>query len=313
MRGSASLVGSSSYNQDLSERRVRRVATFLLMAGIAPAQMQLKATGNAMAIGHRLDDAHDRAVALVVIQRPPSPGVPPPAPPIPPAATALRTVKIWLNSFIPRDVLGVTHPLTVGPRAPTTYVIGPPVPAFGIPPFKRGAFLTSNRFFDSSDTRAPTHFKMHSDITVDFLPGGKSILGKPVHVGGESSEIEPTTGVVLRTEFGSTLRMFIFQVPGLFVPGGAVRLSVRMASAIPLIFGASLVADMDIQGSITIFPASREVTFEGKVDSFPAYEAYVSGDGNPPVTLFNIPIAPGKTPNDLIGPPDVPVKNVITI
>ena len=59
--------------------------------------------------------------------------------------------------------------LANGEHAGKTFVFGPPVPALTFPPsLKRGAFLTSNRSFDTSVTRTPAHFKMHTDMVFDF-------------------------------------------------------------------------------------------------------------------------------------------------
>lgn len=228
----------------------------------------------------------------------------PPVPPAPPKA-AVATVKIWMNSFIPKTVPGITKPVTAGPHAGSTFVLGPPTPKLGFPPtMVRGAFLTSNRGFDTSDTRAPAHCKMHSDITVDFKTPSPTV-SPAFHVGGESVEIDAATGAVLRTALGSTARMVLTQVPDLVagVPPGAVKLAVKMSQAIPLVFGASVLADMDIIGSLVIDPTARTVVFDGKVDEFPAYEAYVSVNGGTPLTLFRQSILSGKTPSDLIGLP----------
>jgi hypothetical protein len=78
---------------------------------------------------------------------------------------------------------------------------------------------------------------------------------------------------------------------------------VSLSSAIPLIPFSGFIADMDVIGYLLVDPIARTVKFDGKVDEFPAYEAYVSVDGGPPRTLFRQDIVPGKTPNDLIGFP----------
>jgi hypothetical protein len=46
---------------------------------------------------------------------------------------------------------------------------------------------------------------------------------------------------------------------------------------------------------------ARTVNFDGKIDSFPAFEAYAAADGASGVTLFNTMPLPGKTPGDLFG------------
>jgi hypothetical protein len=318
--GFASRTGTAKHNLILSENREEAVEDYLrthtrAFDSASPHKINRKFHG--FSDSPPGEKATFRSVRIVVHRPgliPPPVPVPPVTPPVSPPSAKLRSVKIWLNSFIPKTVPGVTHPVTAGPFLGSTFVFGPPVPTLTIPPtLKRGEFLTSNRAFDSSDTRIPSHFKMHSDITISFPSVGNPIVGTPVHVGGESIEIDPVTGAILRRAVGSTARMVIVQLPNLLAPKAAIKLVVKMSCAIPLIFGASLVADMDIIGTLTVFPSTRSVTFNGKVDEFPAYEAYASGDGGPPVRLFNVGVLPGKTPSDLIGLPTIPVSSTVTV
>lgn len=310
--GRASKVGNAAYNQDLSRRRAQAVKAFLLTEGRA-AEAQIDSTrwsGSSLATGN---DAQDRSVELQI--QPATPGPIAPAPPaVTPTATAVSTIKVWINSFIPRTVPGVTHTVTVGPHAGKTFVFGPPIPTPTFPPtLKRGAFLTSNRTFSTSDTRAPVHFKMHTDMAFDFTKSPPVLTTK--HVGGESIEVDPVTGAVLRTAFGSTLRMFARPIlpPLLGVPLPAVKVPIKMSCSIPLVFGSGTIADMDVIGFLTVDPIARKVVYSGKVDEFPAYEAYVSVNGGPPLILFQQDVLPGKTPNDLIGLPTlIPLPGTVT-
>ncbi len=306
--GRASKVGNAAYNQDLSSRRAQAVKSFLMTEGRA-AEAQIDSTrwsGSTLATGN---DAQDRTVELHI-----QPAAPGPIPPAPPAVTAVSTVKVWINSFIPRTVAGVTHTVPAGSHAGKTFVFGPPVPALTFPPsLKRGAFLTSNRSFDTSVTRTPAHFKMHTDMVFDFTKSPPTLA--TTHVGGESIEVDPVTGAVLRTAFGSTLRMIAGPIlpPLLGVPLPAVKVPIKMSSSIPLVFGSGVIADMDVIGFLIVDPVARKVVFSGKVDEFPAYEAYMSVNGGAPLILFRQPILPGKTPNDLIGLPTlVPSPGSVT-
>jgi hypothetical protein len=218
-------------------------------------------------------------------------------------------VKVWFNSFIPRDVPGVTHgPVTAGPYVGWNYVLGPPGSAHGITT-RRGAFLTSDRVtFSDLLSRGPHHFKMHTEVDMTF--GAGSPVHTVLHRGGASVEVDPATGAVVRMTSGSTARMWVYGIPswgpGPATPTGGIKLRVSLSSAIPLIPLSGTIADMDIIGYLLVDPGARTVVFDGKVDEFPAYEAYVSADSGPPLALFRQPILPGKTPSDLIGFPTLP-------
>ena len=69
MQGSASQIGADSWNMELSQTRVGRVAKFLMTKGISGDQMQLDAIGEQEAKGHILDDELDRSVKLWVYPR----------------------------------------------------------------------------------------------------------------------------------------------------------------------------------------------------------------------------------------------------
>jgi hypothetical protein len=209
-------------------------------------------------------------------------------------------VKVWFNAFIPGFVSGVTKHIPSGPFAGQSFLDGPPVP-FSAPL----GFLTNNRSFSFSDTTASTHFKMHSEFAVEFSGASRNLIDVR-HDGGLATQIDPTTFAFIKSDTASTSRMVVLDtsVPVLDPPTRG-RISVKMSAAIPLIFGASIVADMDVLGIVMIDSVARTVTFEGLVDSFPAYEAYVSADGGPAIRLFQQDVQPGKTPSDLIGLPNV--------
>ncbi|MBS0530519.1 MAG: hypothetical protein JSS22_14190 [Proteobacteria bacterium] len=70
MRGSASQIGTSPWNQRTSEARVYNVAKFLQGLGVADGQMRLDAIGSDATVLHRPDEETDRGVTLWVQPRP---------------------------------------------------------------------------------------------------------------------------------------------------------------------------------------------------------------------------------------------------
>ena len=91
LKGSASHSGSDSHNQALSEWRARAVEAFLVANGVAASRLTVSAVGESQASSLVLENAPDRAVAVLAapLLRPPPP---PPrrAPAAPPTNTAFR-------------------------------------------------------------------------------------------------------------------------------------------------------------------------------------------------------------------------------
>jgi hypothetical protein len=81
LRGSASSVGGSNYNKQLSQVRVNRVVAYLRANAVNVEQMQPEAVGEDLTNGHAADDERDRAVEFIV--RPKKKGDPPPPRTIP--------------------------------------------------------------------------------------------------------------------------------------------------------------------------------------------------------------------------------------
>jgi hypothetical protein len=66
--------------------------------------------------------------------------------------------------------------------------------------------------------------------------------------------------------------------------------------------------DIDMVGGLGIDRDNRTFRFRGSVDGFPAFEAYVSFNLGPPVTLFRmLPVSPFLLIGDVKRPVDVTV------
>jgi hypothetical protein len=112
MQGSASRIGTSAWNMELSQTRVGRVANFLSTRGILAEQMQLDAVGETLAAAHSEDDARDRSVRIWVLPQVEfefAPIVPAPLPRKPPPIPKItQHFKIALFAG-----LSASHPLKV--------------------------------------------------------------------------------------------------------------------------------------------------------------------------------------------------------
>jgi hypothetical protein len=98
LRGSASSVGDSNYNKQLSQVRVNRVAAYLRANGVNDEQMQLEAVGEELANKQPADDERDRAVEFVI--RPKKKGDPPPPRTIPRPQLVSQDFKLAMLSGI---------------------------------------------------------------------------------------------------------------------------------------------------------------------------------------------------------------------
>ena len=85
-----------------------------------------------------------------------------------------------------------------------------------------------------------------------------------------------------------------------------VVIAIDMAASNPCFRGSP---NIDVDGEFRINIKQRTVAFDGKVEPFPAFEAYVSF-GNVTKTLFTRGPVPGATPVDLFGNPNRPVFGV---
>jgi hypothetical protein len=332
---------SAEKNRKLSEARIESVKRLIQRCALgARINVTLPEGDTQSAGGARNDDGYWRAVLIKVygITQPVAPGSTPPAP----GTQAIRIVKFYFNAFIPRDVPRLTFPVLNGPHKGETFVLGPPVPGVILPdppainPFLldpplpvpaspppqdflvRGAFLTNNRGFESSDTRAINHFKMHAEVTVDFTADLPMVRDKAV-IGGESIQIEPVTGAEIQKKIGDTSRMSITRLVTVpvanpfFRPSSkSVAFQINLASPIPTIPLSGLIADIDVIGLLVIDPEGT-VSFSGKVDSFPAFEAYVMVNQFKVHKLFQLGPDSDDSPLNLPGPPTRPVSVVVGI
>lgn len=66
----------------------------------------------------------------------------------------------------------------------------------------------------------------------------------------------------------------------------------------PLVRGSP---NIDLVGTLTVDRVNRFVEFVGKVDEFPAFEAYVSINGGAPRTIGQLGPKPGAGPSSLVG------------
>jgi hypothetical protein len=240
-------------------------------------------------------------------------------------------LQFWINAFIPGSVPGYTQSITKGTHAGKTAI---PLPWQGrvhpgntLKPLNTG-YLTDQRSY-SGDPKAST--RMRSIVTVDLTPGScRPLTAK--HESSGTTEVDIGTGaqlgfayadmsrctwqqavVTTRLELGSTFLPFARLVPvsaGFRPPDPSeFHMDLVAMAGDPLVAGA---ADIDFLGRFSVFqsvldPKDVTVTFAGKLDWFPAYEAYARL-GGVTKTLFVMPPPPGNTVINLLGGATRPVS-----
>jgi len=197
----------------------------------------------------------------------------------------ITTVKFWLNSFIPRDIPGQTEP---APNHPEQTMINPR--------FIPGCYLTDNRGF-SNDVHA--YSRLHSEIVIGV--SGPRLLGE-WHHGDYTRRIDCQTGEEVCTQQADTSRMHFSGLRG--AASSVIQIDLMGSGHDPCTFGAGLIGDIDYIGTVTINVNARTVGFSGRVEPFPAFEAYATANDGAGALVFVIGPDPQAGPFSLAGPPN---------
>lgn len=115
------------------------------------------------------------------------------------------------------------------------------------------------------------------------------------HHCGETVEVDCEDGDVEGRETQNNDDMAFKQLSG---SASRVVLDFKAARNNPLVtFSPSI----DLIGTLTVDRVNKFVEFVGKVDEFPAFEAYVSINGGSPRTIGQLGPKPGAGPGSLVG------------
>ena len=218
----------------------------------------------------------------------------------PPAETPVpmgTEVSVWINAFIPRDITGISEAVPAGTYAGQTMIPGP-VPGVS------DCYLTDNRGFDPNQAASS---RMQSKMNID-ITGTAPVQIAQVHQIGPTHEVDCEDGALEGTGTASNTRM---QFTNLRSPSpGIIEVDVKGAANNPLATGSP---DIDYQGTFTIDTTAKTVSFQGLIDSFPAFESYASVNGDPNgKEIFVAPPPPGNTPKDLFGDASTSVSGTAT-
>jgi hypothetical protein len=145
---------------------------------------------------------------------------------------------------------------------------------------------------------------MHSEFEV-FI-GDPPLPMSQFHRCGQTVELDCKLATVSCKDRAKTNRMHWVVVPSK-VLSHDVTVSGTLSAADPCVLAARIFGDVDVVATIQVQAYQRLVIFDGKLDPYPAFEAYISVDGGDTLTVLQLSPKPGANPTDLIGLPSVDV------
>jgi hypothetical protein len=188
---------------------------------------------------------------------------PPPPTPTTPAPVLIRTVKIWIHSFIP--MASISDP-------------------FGY------CYRGDNRTFSNA---IHASYRTHQEVEFDVSSGGKTIDWVDT---GTTHEVDCKTGAVKKSAKAPTTGLVngsISHTSGIF----SVNFTADAKN--PLAWYACAI-NLDLK--LTADPAAGTCGISGQHDGFPAYEVYVAANGGAGVKVYTYdPTVFGEGPTALCG------------
>ncbi|HJQ60204.1 MAG TPA: hypothetical protein VJ890_25085 [Vineibacter sp.] len=227
----------------------------------------------------------------------------------------------WFNAFIPKTVPGYTKTLAKGPHAGKTAI---PLPsAARLWPgntFKSwdAGYLSDQRGFSSTITAS---CRMQSIVEVEM---STLAIVKQTHRSSGTTEVDLENGAQLGYAVADMTRCKYTKLGGAPTGGGAgntpsappVGTGTYGAVSVKLVGMAGdplvgMAADIDYSGTIMFsggsMPGTLTVSFDGKIDAFPAYDCYVMFNNVTKSMFTNSPPA-GNTVASLLGNANRPIK-----
>jgi hypothetical protein len=201
------------------------------------------------------------------------------APPSNPGPGSQIDVSFWIKSFIPLNFEDVTHPWPN--HSGKTIINGLPL---------GGCFVTDQRSFSNSRSASA---RMHSEayVKINAIAWDWSQSNRC----GQTDKVDCDSGKDEGQKTAGTDDMKFSLVSGSI---SKVVLEYKGSAGNPLVFAAPKI---DMEGTLTVDRVGKYVEFVGKVDDFPAFEAYVSVNGRGPFQIAITGPKPGSGPTDLFG------------
>jgi hypothetical protein len=213
----------------------------------------------------------------------------------------VQTVLLWMKAFIPKNAEG-SQVVPDGIHKGKT-MLGTPGPI-------QAWFLTDERDFSSA---LDAQSRMHSEIKIDFLT--MQVLHQFHHCDA-TVQVHHETGEELCRETASTDDMS-FSEMHIQAETGILNLHLKGSTknACLKIVGVKIAPNLDYEVDIQLRLRENkqelELTIDGMVEVYPAFEMYMSMNDGEVVPLLQLSVE--GEPMDLIGSPKRPVNVSTTI
>ena len=208
-------------------------------------------------------------------------------------------VTVWVNAFIPGTVPGYSKVIGVGTNVGKTAIPLPTVARTNpLNTFKAwdAGYLTDQRTFSPLMTAS---CRMQSLAVINLAPA--PALMKETHTSSGTTEVDTSSGATLGFAVANMAKCHFSNFKA-SATKTVITVDVEGAASDPLVSAA---ANITYQGTFTIAsqptntgPGRTIVSFSGKIDVFPAFEAYAQILGMTKA-LFTSPPPPGNTVVDL--------------
>lgn len=196
-----------------------------------------------------------------------------------PIALAADQLQVYIRAFIPKNHSSV-RPL---PNSGGGTMVEPPASPIV------GCFPTDQRTF-SAEIHASSRVASIATVGPTF-PG---TLIKQEHPSNESNAVDCGNGSIINREKTDTSDQKFT-----FVPAGTSKIAQLKIHASGHNPNFTWAPAIDIDGIFFIDLGANTIRFEGSVDQYPAYEAYVTYNGNVAIPILQIMPDYGKTALDL--------------
>jgi hypothetical protein len=230
----------------------------------------------------------------------------------------LRSIRVWINAFIPAHVPGLTDELTTGPHAGQTVL-------YGLAGGKE-AYLTDQRMFAATTDAAS---QMHSEALIESLPSPARFsqwhecdFAMSLGPDGEPAPTPETDtsrmSVVRATPQTLSQHPEAARAVGLLPrrPGSQndelyLYFSAKATPPCPRM--AEHFGDIAYEGIAIVDLRRGTLDFSGTVHRFPAFEMYASANEGPAVAVFTISPPRGETALHEVGAASRAVKATVTV
>ena len=192
-------------------------------------------------------------------------------------------IVFWINAFIPLNFEDETVPI---PNHP-----GQTMVALGDNPLAHlaGCFATDQRSFSNSQGASA---RMHSETRIRI--DASTYDWTQAHYCGPTIKVDCDSGA--QTDVKTADPDMSFSL----TQGSSSRVVLDFVASAHNPF-SSLAPRIDIVGTLTVDRIAQTVDFFGKVDDFPAFEAYAFLNGAGPYTVATLGPEPGSDPLSLFG------------